>query len=369
MEKERLEKVLTPLIVQALEKGIFPGAAVGIQKGLGKGKRTYYGLFGKAAIFPEQRAVKKESVFDLASLTKPLATTLAILCLIKEEKISLDDPLASLLERKVARDKEEILLWQLLNHCSGLPAHKKYYQELKGFSPQQAQEEIVRRILEEDLAIPPGKEALYSDLGFILLGEVVRKKSGMDLGTYCRERIYAPLGVEKDVFFPPLMAAGEKRDFVATQHCLLRQRLLSGEVDDQNSGVMGGVSGHAGLFGTIKGVLTLTGHLLAQWHGKGEHPAFRNRDLEYFLHRHGRIGGSTWALGFDTPSREGSSAGRYISARSAGHLGFTGTSFWIDYQRELVMVLLTNRVHPRAENEAIRGFRPLFHDTVITFLG
>jgi CubicO group peptidase (beta-lactamase class C family) len=166
------------------------------------------------------------------------------------------------------------------------------------------------------------------------------------------------------------MPGQEKKleNYAFMEECPFRQRMLRGEVSDENAHALGGVAGHAGLFGTMEGVLLFAVHLLDQWQGREEHPGYRSRDLRKFLKKQ-KIPGSTWALGFDTPSPTGSSGGKYLSPVSVGHLGFTGTSFWIDPVRELVMVLLSNRVHPSRENERIKKFRPLLHDAVIENLG
>ena len=152
--------------------------------------------------------------------------------------------------------------------------------------------------------------------------------------------------------------------FAPTENCAWRGRILCAEVHDDNAYVMGGVAGHAGLFGDIHSVLRLSTFILDMWLGDAVHPNINNEDLRRCMERQ-NIGASTWGLGFDTPSEKGSSGGRFLSAVSAGHLGFTGTSFWIDKEKQLVMVLLTNRVHPRRDNEGIKDFRPLFHDTVV----
>jgi CubicO group peptidase (beta-lactamase class C family) len=130
---------------------------------------------------------------------------------------------------------------------------------------------------------------------------------------------------------------------------------------------MGEVAGHAGLFGTVKGVLSITEHILGQWQGIKKHPNIENNDLKKALER--KYAERTWTCGFDTPSKKGSTSGSYFSPESVGHLGYTGTSFWIDPIEDIVVVLLTNRVHPTRENKKIREFRPLFHDTVMERVG
>ncbi|MCF6289492.1 MAG: serine hydrolase [Desulfobacterales bacterium] len=368
---KRLGPVLEKLFEQAAKEGVFSGAAVGVQKGLGRGRKKYTAVYGKSSSAPRAKKVSPGSFFDLASLTKPLGTTLAVLCLIKEGKTTLCQRLTALLDEGVPGGKEDITLWQLLNHCSGLPAHRPYYEKMGGMGQEKARKKIYSMILKEPLAAVPGTRAIYSDLGFMLLGRIIEKKSGKTLADYLADRVMTPLGLEKKIFFSGTEGSGNNNPgagFVATRYCSRRHRVICGEVDDNNAAVMGGTAGHAGLFGDIEGVLALTSHLLEMWHQQNEHPGFSNQELACFFERKKEIPGSSWALGFDTPSFTGSSSGRFLSAKSVGHLGFTGTSFWIDYKKELVMVLLTNRVHPGGDNSLIRSFRPLFHDTVVKSL-
>jgi len=179
-----------------------------------------------------------------------------------------------------------------------------------------------------------------------------------------------PLSLHNDIFFNRLSRNRNVENCVPTENCPWRKKTLCGQVHDDNAFCLDGGAGHAGLFGNSSGVLALTEQLLGVWQGLINQPAFGSRkELKRFLKRQTDIPGSTWALGFDTPSEKNSSSGRYFSPLSVGHLGFTGTSFWIDPQRELSVVLLTNRVHPHRENTKIRRFRPLFHDRISESLG
>lgn len=365
---EKIDEVMA----KGLRENVFPGAAVGICRGVYARRAGFIASYGYAAILPERLKMREDVFFDLASLTKPLATTLAVLALLKEKKIRLDENISSLLERTVSRDKRNITLQQLLGHCSGLPPYRPYFKDLVALPLAKRRETVIERILAEPLACPPGSCSQYSDLGFILLGMIVEKKAGRDLASFVRDKIYMPLGLEKKIFFMPLSGKGKKGRsgprFAATEECPWRSKVLCGEVHDDNAYVLGGVAGHAGLFGNIKGVLKLTTAILDQWQGRSEHPNYLNSDLQKILTRQARDGENTWALGFDTPAAKGSSSGRYLAPTSVGHLGFTGTSFWIDRTKDLVIVLLTNRVHPRRDNERLKGFRPLFHDVVVKTL-
>lgn len=322
--------------------------------------------YGYAALQPQLIKMNVATFFDLASLTKPLATTLAILCLIKEKKISLNEPLYSLLEKSLPPDKKNITLKQLLAHSSGLPAHREYYKKLIDYPLHRRKNLIISWLLREKLFWSPGTKVLYSDLGFILLGRIVEIKGGDNLDIFVAKRIYKPLGLENGLFFRPACRNElEKKEFAATEDCAWRHKILCGEVHDDNCYAMGGVAGHAGLFGDIESVLRLTVFILDQWLGRASHPNYRNSDLQYFLKKRRDVEENTRTLGFDTPAKSCSSGGRFLSATSVGHLGYSGTSFWIDPVKELVIVLLTNRIHCSRNNEKIRKFRPVFHDAVI----
>jgi len=358
-----LFKNLDPLIKDGISRKVFPGAAVGVSVNCGSLKKSFSAAWGSSSLFPRQKPMRRETLFDLASLTKPFATTLALLCLVQEKKIQLDEPLSSLLRLDVPPDKKNITLRHLLNHSSGLADHHPFYQQLIHVAEQERKNTLLNLILADELSWPVGSKSLYSDLGFILLGMIVELQSGLPLDIFVREKVMAPLGLADRVVFNPRQK--DKKDFAATENCLWRKKVLAGEVHDDNTWAVGGVSGQAGLFAAVDSVLLLSSFLLEVWQDQASHPHFANALLKEFFKRQDMVRESTWALGFDTPSPTGSSAGSLISKDSVGHLGFTGTSFWIDPERQLVMVLLTNRVHPSRENNRIRQFRPLFHDRVI----
>ncbi len=362
-----LQKDIRKLLEKGVAEGVFPSAAAGIIYGYGKEKKQCICHCGNATLQPEKRRLKKNNFFDLASLTKPLATTLAILCLINEKKIDIDEKLPSLFEKNIKGEKRKISIRNLLSHSSGLPAHREYFKILKEIQTDKKKDYIENLILHEPLIYDPGTTSIYSDLGFILLGIIIEKRAGVTLNHYVEEKVLKPLNLENKIFYNPLILTNKsfsKIDFVATEYCPWRKKTLCGEVHDDNCYTMGGVSGHSGLFGNITGVAEYTGKILEMWKGELKHPNINKEDLIHFLVRQ-EIPGSSWALGFDTPAAKESSCGRYLSKNSVGHLGFTGTSFWIDPEKETVIVLLTNRVHPSRENARIKQFRPYFHDRVI----
>jgi len=361
------------LFAEALRQGAFPGGVFGLAWGPPAARHTLiraYGELWAAGLGPaDSLPMSEEVVFDLASLTKPLATVLAVLCLQKEGLLSLADRLPELLGREVAADKRDITLAHLLQHCSGLVAHRPYFESLRLMPADQRRQAVRDLILAEPLRSSPGTEVCYSDLGYLLLGHIVEEKVGQPLDTLVRERLYAPLGLEGRLVFKPrqsLLGRPGVR-FAPTEDCPWRGRVLHGEVHDDNAFVLGGVAGHAGLFGTAGAVLQLSRFLLDLSLGRGGHPHVRSSDLRQAVCRSGPPG-SDWGLGFDTPSPQQSSAGELLSRRSFGHLGFTGTSFWCDPDRDVAVVLLTNRVHPSRDNLLIRQFRPRFHDAIVRCL-
>jgi len=355
---------LTCLFEDALKKGIFPGAAAGYIC-RGDTKRGKIWTFGTTDIFRKKR-VLASTFFDLASLTKPLVTVLSLLAVMKEKNVDITTPLKGLMKRNLPSHMEDMQIGQLMNHSSGLPGHRPYFQELIMLAELgDRKERIINRIFEEKLEYPVGCKHLYSDLGYILLGRIVEDITGSTLDMFWSEKILKPLYLHKKFLFNPKNVIQDTDLFAATEKCPWSGVVLSGIVHDENCRAMGGVAGHAGLFGTIDGVLQLCDHLLRQFRGEEEHPAYSNEQLHNILSRHDN---STWTYGFDTPSTIGSSSGHFFSNQSVGHLGFTGTSFWIDLQEGISVVLLTNRVNPTRENEKIKFFRPAFHDTLMKLL-
>lgn len=373
MKTEKNKEITVEMdIKKLLQKGVFeevfPCAAAGISFNDGPKKRKIIIYCGNASLYPQKRKLKKNTYFDLASLTKPLATTMATLCLIKLKKIDMDEKLPSLLEKKIKNEKKKITVRQLLGHCSGFPAHRDYFKILKDIPFNKRGDFVENLLLKEKIEYIPESKALYSDLGFMLLGRIVEKKSGCTLDKFVKEKILQPLNLEEKIFFNPLFESRQtqiNKDFAATEICPWRKKILEGEVHDDNCYAMGGVAGHCGLFGNIEGVTTYADFILDMWKGNAKHPNIDNKDLRIFLEKQKEIPGSSRSSGFDTTSKTGSSSGKYFSKKSAGHLGFSGTSLWIDPEKEIVVVLLSNRVHPSRENNKIAQFRPFFHDMTI----
>lgn len=359
-----LKEGLNTLFKAAISDTYFSGAAVGVSLFSGRKRKVFTECYGRTA-FSSPEKIKCSTFFDLASLSKPLATTMAILCLIKEKKIDLDENIGNFFDTGISPEKKDIQIAHLLSHTSGLPAYRTFYKDIINFPVSERKKILCQSILKEPLEYTPHTQSLYSDLGFILLDSIIEKKTGMFLDKYLEKKMPEYFGVPGGLVFNPL----EKKikNCACTEKCSWRKKVLCGDVHDENTWAVGGVSGQAGLFGTIESVLKITNHILDIWLDKEKETHIDRETLKYFLESR-KIKNSSWVMGFDTPSPEYSSGGKYLNRKSVGHLGFTGTSFWIDPEKELVMVLLTNRVHPSRENNGIRIFRPLFHDTVIETL-
>lgn len=345
---------------EAVANEIFPG---GVLLVAAADSVVFFEAYGYADIF-SKRPMTKETVFDLASLTKPLATTLAVMQLVAQQKLRLDQDLASILPQFKNSDKSRITLKQLLCHTSGLCDYRPYYESLDKLPPERRKDALREFLVSEPLINPPGAKVLYSDLGFMLLNWVVEQVSERRLDQFVDAEIYAQLGIE-NLFFVNLDSEPRNVQFAATERCPWRDTLINGVVHDENAYAVGGIEGHAGLFGTAADVYRLLFVLLTDFYGKSESILFEKKLMQTFLIRDGSSGRP---LGFDAPSSTGSSCGQYFSKKSAGHLGFTGTSFWMDLDRGVIVILLTNRVHPSRDNVKIKAFRPQLHDVVMTLI-
>lgn len=345
---------------QAVEDRVFPGAVLRVQNG-----RTplYHHAFG-VANFQSKMPVTIDTVFDLASLTKPLATTLAVLLLVQDGELALGQTIGSILPAVKGTTKASIELRHLLLHTSGLPDYRPYYKQLLSLPYGNRREKINSFLVSEPLVHGIGKTMVYSDIGFMILRWVVEMVSGMRLDRFTVERIYKPLGIFP-LYFIPTGTDRMKETFAATQWCPWRKYFPEGVVADENAFASDGVDGHAGLFGTAKAVGDLIGELMAVYRGEPGAGVFQRKWVKRFFKREGVSGR---ALGFDMPTPGASSSGSCFSKKTIGHLGYTGVSFWSDLKTGISVVLLTNRVHPTVENDRIREFRPEVHDAVMACL-
>lgn len=361
-------------IDKAIEAQEIPGAVVLARMPRDGEVLEHCSVRGLAVVRPERLPMQRETLFDLASLTKPLATTTAILWLVHEGAVDLDAPVSKYLPEFSERDKDAVRVRHLLTHSSGLKPWRPFHELLlakekktgeRWLCTPAAREFIVERVLRSGLVHEPGAAAVYGDLDFIALGALVEAVSKLRLDDFVRTRICTPLGLSETFFVPLGEGAGMpdalRRRTAATENCPWRERILWGEVHDPNAWAMGGVAGHAGLFASADDVMRYAQTLLDVWHGRSD--ALPRELLKSFATRQRLPEKSDWALGWDTPTEGASSAGRYFSANSIGHLGFTGTSLWIDLESEAVVVMLTNRVHQVAKRSRFE-LRPLIHDLV-----
>lgn len=345
-------------------KNIFSAVSLGVTNHSNNGYTDCFinaGRFGKN----DQYEVDKKTFFDLASLTKPLVTLPSVLHLVDNGKISWDEPLDSLLELSLDDRFLEVDLQSLLCHCSGFSGHRDYWKSLKSIEGSEKKGWLLDQLLNENLEYEKGRGHLYSDLGYILLGYVVEKKSGLGLDQYWRKNIADRAGVEEKLLFPAQIAKKNKRRWVSTGYCRWSRRPLAGLVHDDNCRALGGVAGHAGLFGTSEGVLNLCKEYLNLYHDRKSRLPL---SPENFRKACTQVGNSEWSSGFNMVSPSDSSSGSYFSKKSIGHLGFTGVSFWIDVDKQLVISLLTNRVRQGDDMGGIKKMRPALHDLVVCCL-
>jgi CubicO group peptidase (beta-lactamase class C family) len=353
------------ILRSGIQQRAFPGAAVAVTY---QGRLIAHKGLGHFTYEVPSPAVTAQTVYDLASVTKVIATTTACMILHDRSLFKLDQCLIELLPDFAGNDpkqkdsrRQKITLRMLLAHSSGLPAYIKLFQTARN------KEELLQQALRVPLTAGPGTRAEYSDIGFILLGEALQKISGEPLDQFCQREIFAKLDLAHICFNLPVSlkpAIPPTEDDRAFRH-----RIVQGEVNDENAFIMGGVAGHAGCFSTALDVSVFAQCMLRDGTPpvKDGSPLVKKETLEIFTCRQDSPAGTSRALGWDTPSQP-SQSGKYFSSRSYGHLGYTGTSLWIDPDRQLSVTLLTNRTWPDHGSQSIRQIRPAFHDAVIEAL-
>ncbi|MDI7248206.1 MAG: serine hydrolase domain-containing protein [Bacillota bacterium] len=351
------ERRVEDLLEEACALGEIPGAAWAFGTGSGI---VGWGACGFAMVHPEKRPMRPDTLFDLASVTKCVATATATMLLIERGMMRLDDPVAEFIPGFAESGKENVTIRHLLTHTSGLPAWADLY--LRASSPQ----DMIAGISKMPLEHEPGSKVVYSCLGFIILGEVVGRVAGRPMDALLADEVFAPLGMADTCFNPPEAARGRA---AATENCKWRGRVLVGEVHDENAFAMGGVSGNAGLFSTARDLAVFCQMLLGEGSLGGVRvlsPAtVRAMTRDHTGARLGECRGLGWAVRGDGVV---SSAGDLMSPRAFGHTGFTGTSIWIDPELDIFAVLLTNRVHFGRDNESHIRLRPRFHNVVVSLL-
>lgn len=351
---------------ESVARKAFPGAVVAVGR---HDTVLYLHAFGRLD-YEHKRPVTTRTVYDLASLTKVVGLTTAMMQLVEEGKVGLDTPAVRYVP---AFHDSTVTVRQLLTHSSGLPAWKPFWQKAH------SRAEMFALVDAEPLEQPPGTKTAYSDLGAMVMTQVVERVSGERLDRYLQIHLFRPLGMRETRYLPP--ASWRIRIAPTEMDTTYRHRLIRGEVHDENAAAMGGISGHAGLFSTAPDLARFAQLMLRTLRGESSSRRSRTPTPRGVVELH-MPGGfvdsatvamftagqdpslSSRALGWDTPS-QGSSAGTRMSPRAFGHTGFTGTSIWMDPAQDLFVMLLTNRVYPTRNNDLIREVRPRVADLAV----
>lgn len=337
---------------EAVQHRAFPSASTAVTC---RGRIVALKAFGNFTFAQGSPEVTPTNIFDLASVSKVVATTSMAMLLYQRGLLDLDTPLSVIVPEFIADDprRQEVTLRMLLAHSSGLPAYEKLFLRCRN------RDELLEAAFTTPLTEDPGTKAAYSDIGFIILGVALERIADESLDRFCQREVFGPLGMAHTAFNPPeawrsaIVPTADDKSF--------RHRMIQGEVQDENASVLGGVAGHAGVFSTVEDMAVFANALLRAG------PIFRAKTVELFTRRESSPANTSRALGWDTPSAP-SQSGRYLSSRAFGHLGYTGTSLWIDPERQISITLLTNRTWPDCANPAIKQVRPRFHDAVVEAL-
>ncbi|HEX9110831.1 MAG TPA: serine hydrolase domain-containing protein [Terriglobales bacterium] len=360
------------LLGNAIAARAFPACSVAVTL---RGELIAHRALGHFTYDPASPAVATDSIFDLASVSKAVATTTMAMILYERGLLDLEAPVTAIVPEFAGDDprRGEVTLRQLLAHSSGLPAYEKLYLRAK------TRNELLQAAFTTELTAVPGTRAEYSDIGFIIVGVALERLADESLDAFCQREIFGPLAMSHTTFNPPKAwrhrippTANEcgadtlvrvTADTAATPApSTFRGKVIQGEVQDENASVLGGVAGHAGVFSTAEDLARFAHTML-----NGGYPILRPDTVKLFTRRESIPAGTSRTLGWDTPSAP-SQSGKYFSPSSFGHLGYTGTSLWIDPDRQLSITLLTNRTWPDCQNQAIKQVRPAFHNAVIESL-
>jgi len=342
------------IINRAISERAFPAASLAVTH---REKLVVWKAFGRFTYDPESTVVSPTTIFEIASVTKVVATTAMAMILYERGLLDLELPVASVLPEFAVmgnRHKREVSVRMLLAHSSGLPAYVRLFRHAE------TRDKLIGLALTTDLESAPMSRAEYSDIGFIVLGELLCRVADERLDAFCQREIFGPLALSSTCFRPPKDWRRQIPPTVDDQH--YRGRVIQGEVHDENAAVMDGVSGHAGLFSSAYDLSVFAHSMLS-----GGHPILRSDTVALFTRREQEPHGTSRALGWDTPSHP-SSSGKHFSPHSFGHLGYTGTSVWCDPDRELSVTFLTNRVWPDCSSQAIKQVRPAVHDAIVESL-
>lgn len=355
------------IISNGINNGAFPGAQVLIGN---DNEILYNRSYGNFTYDEGSEAVNDKTMYDLASVTKVIATTSAIMKLYDQHKFNLSDKVSFYIPEFGVNGKEDITILNLLLHNSGLTAFVPYYKTYTNST------DVLDAIYGAELVYPTGTNFIYSDLNAVVLGKLVEKISGMNLNDYCKENIFIPLDMHNTTFAPE---ENMKTNTAPTEYdTYWRNRLLQGEVHDETTSILGGVSGNAGLFSNATDLYKFMRVMLNNGkyynpysRGLKEERLFDEFTVELFINKNTDvIYENSRALGWDTKPLESSTkyripCGEMISENCFGHTGYTGTSVWCDKERKIIVIILTNRVYPTRNNYMIRDIRPDIHNAAI----
>jgi CubicO group peptidase (beta-lactamase class C family) len=354
-QQDRIFSSAFSILDAAVADRVFPGASMAVTH---RGRLVALKVFGRFTYDSESTLVATETLFDVASVSKVVATTPVAMILYERGLLDLDAPVVGIVPEFAGEgdaQRRAVTLRMLLAHSSGLPAYEKLFLKAR------TREQLLQAAFTTPLAADPGSRAEYSDIGFMVLGEALERIAGETLDRFCQREIFGPLGMAHTTYNPPPEARAK---IPPTQDDrTFRNRIIQGEVQDENASVLGGVAGQAGVFSIAEDLARFAHAMLG-----GGNPILRPETVSLFTRRETAPAGTSRALGWDTPSPP-SQSGKYLSPQAYGHLGYTGTSLWIDPAREFSVVLLTNRTWPDSSNQlssqAIKRVRPKFHDAVV----
>jgi CubicO group peptidase (beta-lactamase class C family) len=337
---------------QAIVDSAFPGCAISIGY---QGKLIYEQSFGHFTYDPGSPKVMVNSIFDLASVTKVVATTTTAMILYDQGRLNLDQKVIEIVPEFRGKEKDKVTIRHILTHTSGLPGWVRFYLDLEG------KDRIVQEICKTELINEPGTTYIYSDLGMILMQKILESITKKTLDLLVQDYITTPLNMKRTFYNPD---SSLRDQIVPTEISEWHQELVHGFVHDENTFVMGGVSGHAGLFSTVQD-LSIFCQMYLNMGLYNNRRILKSETINTFTSRQNIVEGSTRALGWDTRSEEHSMAGDFMSMQAFGHSGFTGTTIWIDPVNQVFVVLLSNRVYPTRENRKISRVRPNVHNYAI----
>lgn len=342
------------VLTDAIAARAFPGCAFGV---LVHGTVVLQDALGTSTYDDDAFPIAPTTVYDIASISKVVATTAAAMLLVQRGVLDLDTPLGELLPgfvvgRASGERARHVTLRHLLAHNSGLPGYVQFFHSAS------TPDALLRACLQLPIEVEPGTRAEYSDPGFILLGKALEVLTRESLGSWIQGELFVPLQLDATRYNP---APSTRSEIPPTEEDVsFRHRRIQGEVQDENAWVLNGIAGHAGVFSNVPDLLRFANAVLAGL--RSEESPFASKSILMFAQRQCPAGSSR-ALGWDTPS-ENSSAGKHFSRNSIGHLGYSGCSLWIDLDAEIAAVLLTNRTWPDRQSQLIRVVRPAFHDAL-----